>query len=193
MAQHQRPVTDIDATGWQTAPLWDKLDETSASDADFVQSSVNGSVDFNVSLSSATDPTASTGHILHTRLRKSNTSARVLNFTVELLETATVRATFTHNGLTNTWTQFDDALSGAEADAIAALDQRAASLAGTGGGGRRGGGNVSFSKLNGDFTALLELLQGADATPTTQAVAACTEAQRALTELLTQWNEIKNK
>ena len=43
-----------------------------------------------------------------------------------------------------------------------------------------------------DLTALLETLQAADVAPTTQAAAAVSQSQQALTELMTRWETIKN-
>jgi photosystem II stability/assembly factor-like uncharacterized protein len=67
--------------------------------------------------------------------------------------------------------------TGALADAIGALDEKVAALAGAGGGGRRGGrrgrgpvGEPTFSRLEGEFYGVMSLVEGADATPTTQAV-----------------------
>ncbi len=86
---------------------------------------------------------------------------------------------------------------------IASLDQKAAALEGSsGGGGARGesgrrsagdAGEVSLTRLNRDLGSLLELVEGADATPTTQAVAASEEVQRALTSLLARWSELRGK
>jgi photosystem II stability/assembly factor-like uncharacterized protein len=58
---------------------------------------------------------------------------------------------------------------------IAALDAKAAAFEG------------SVSSLNRDFTALYDILQGADATPTTHAAAACAEAVGRLDKLLASW------
>jgi hypothetical protein len=49
-----------------------------------------------------------------------------------------------------------------------------------------------LGKLNGDFLTLLNLLQDADATPTTQAVKAVNEAAAALKPLLARWETLKN-
>jgi hypothetical protein len=40
---------------------------------------------------------------------------------------------------------------------------------------------------------LLGVLQGADATPTTQAAAACAEVRRTLASLLVRWQELRGK
>jgi photosystem II stability/assembly factor-like uncharacterized protein len=89
---------------------------------------------------------------------------------------------------------------GALTEALAALDKKAAAIAGEGrsdqGGGAPAGseardGNLTRSNTN--FASLLELLQSADATPTTQAVTASKELQQSLGNLLARWNELKSK
>ncbi|MGB8508591.1 MAG: hypothetical protein WCD76_09310, partial [Pyrinomonadaceae bacterium] len=50
----------------------------------------------------------------------------------------------------------------------------------------------SFSKINSSFESLLDTLQDSDAAPTTQAVAAASEFERTLTELLACWSQFKS-
>ncbi len=52
---------------------------------------------------------------------------------------------------------------------------------------------TDFAQLNGNFGSLLELLQDADAAPTTNAVATSVELNRALAELSSRWNDFQNK
>jgi hypothetical protein len=86
---------------------------------------------------------------------------------------------------------------GAVADAITALDRKAGTLEGGGGGGpgggRRGGGGEaeSLTEVNGALASVLGLLQGADVRPTTQALAAVTEARHQLAEVLERWKEMR--
>jgi photosystem II stability/assembly factor-like uncharacterized protein len=94
----------------------------------------------------------------------------------------------------------DRAGQGALADAIGALDQKAAALEGGGGGRGFGGpgaaaaaGERTFGALAGQLNSLMGLVEGADAMPTTQAVAASDELQRALSDLLARWNELKGR
>jgi hypothetical protein len=96
---------------------------------------------------------------------------------------------------------------GALADSIDAFDQKAAAIAGGGGGGRRGGGGgggggsrgqgqgggPTLGTISGEMVQLMELLQGADATPTTQAAIAAEEAQKSFDGLMERWNELKSK
>jgi photosystem II stability/assembly factor-like uncharacterized protein len=81
---------------------------------------------------------------------------------------------------------------GATADAIAALDQKAAGIEGAGG-GRRGGGGSGLGRLAGELLSVMNVVDDADATPTTQAVAASEALQKSLTAELSGWGEIKNK
>ncbi len=86
-------------------------------------------------------------------------------------------------------------------EALAALDRKAAALEGAAvGGGRRGGGGRfapagaegSLTRLNFQLLALLALVEGADMTPTTQAVAASDEVRRGLSESLRRWAALRD-
>jgi photosystem II stability/assembly factor-like uncharacterized protein len=87
----------------------------------------------------------------------------------------------------------DRAPKGPVADAIAQLDTKAAALEKPAGKGKLGGGEASLPQVARELGHLLHILQGADATPTTQAVAACGEAQKTLAQLLARWQELKDK
>ena len=52
---------------------------------------------------------------------------------------------------------------------------------------------MNLTGLNAALGSMLELLQAADATPTTQAVAASGELRQTMTNLLTRWSELKSK
>jgi photosystem II stability/assembly factor-like uncharacterized protein len=85
--------------------------------------------------------------------------------------------------------------AGDAADALAALDEKLANLVG-GGGGRRKRPNPPSAGLNqsqAEFGRLLDLLQAADAQPTTQAVAAVEEATKEFQTVLDQWKPIREK
>jgi photosystem II stability/assembly factor-like uncharacterized protein len=91
------------------------------------------------------------------------------------------------------------AAQGALADAISALDRKAGALEGAGGGFRGGGGagrasaGPSLSAVKGELLGLMGLVEGADVTPTTQAVAASEQVQQTLAGVLSRWSEIKDK
>ncbi|MDD5544110.1 MAG: glycoside hydrolase [Acidobacteriia bacterium] len=85
---------------------------------------------------------------------------------------------------------------GAMADAIAALDKKAAALLGAGPRFEEepgSGGGESLARLNGELAQLLDVVEGADATPTTQATAAVTEIQKIVSAQLARWGELKQK
>jgi hypothetical protein len=80
------------------------------------------------------------------------------------------------------------------AETIAALDQKAAAMEGAPGGfGPRGGGGTGLARLAGDLLTVMNLVEGADAMPTSQAVAASEQLQKSLSETLSRWGEIKDK
>jgi uncharacterized protein (DUF427 family) len=117
--QYARPSSDIATNGWSStgANLWSVLDETAADDADYIYSPTNPSTEqFEVKLSSVTDPAVSTGHTISVRLKALNADT---NFDLNLVQGTTVLDSWTENvtvaaGLvTRTRT-----LSGAVADSI---------------------------------------------------------------------------
>lgn len=77
----------------------------------------------------------------------------------------------------------------------AELDQKLAELEGAGGFRRGGGGGEteSFSRLNGELASVYGIIEGADATPTTQAAAAVSDLQKTLDDLLAKWNALKGQ
>ncbi|HMG34573.1 MAG TPA: glycoside hydrolase, partial [Blastocatellia bacterium] len=86
--------------------------------------------------------------------------------------------------------------TGALADAIAAVDKKAAALEGSGGGrfGRgSGGGQPTLNRVQGDLLGLMEVVEGCDAAPTTQARAAMVDLQRDLSAVVASWQEVKDR
>ncbi|HYK22193.1 MAG TPA: hypothetical protein VEV42_15750, partial [Pyrinomonadaceae bacterium] len=84
------------------------------------------------------------------------------------------------------------------AEALNALDKKAAAIGGEarGEGGPGGGIDVretNLTRLNGSFSSLLENLQNADLAPTMPMTTAATELQKTLNQLLTRWNDLKTK
>jgi photosystem II stability/assembly factor-like uncharacterized protein len=80
---------------------------------------------------------------------------------------------------------------------LSALDQKAEALAGSGGGFELffggTGGPPNLSRLNTQLNQLLQVLEGADATPTRQAVAAVAETEKVLESQLAAWQEMKTR
>jgi photosystem II stability/assembly factor-like uncharacterized protein len=96
-------------------------------------------------------------------------------------------------------TRREHAATGALAEAIAALEKKAAALEGA---PRRrrsapeGSERVSertLASLSFELTSLLQLVDGVDAPPTTQAVSASQQLQRRLQNLLKRWEDLKNR
>jgi hypothetical protein len=52
---------------------------------------------------------------------------------------------------------------------------------------------VNLTRLNGELVTLLDIVDGADAEPTTQVVAAAGELERALAEQLARWREVQER
>jgi photosystem II stability/assembly factor-like uncharacterized protein len=92
----------------------------------------------------------------------------------------------------------DRAGKGAAADSISAFEQKLTSLEGAGGGrggGGRGGapGPDTINSVNGSLGLLMRLIQGADAAPTAQAVAAAADRRKVMARLLQRWSAMKTQ
>jgi photosystem II stability/assembly factor-like uncharacterized protein len=85
-------------------------------------------------------------------------------------------------------------VQGSAADAVSRLDRQAEVLeGGSGGPGVMPGGvqSQSLASLNAGLAHIFEVVQGADAAPSTQTVRAATEIREGLAAILTRWNEVK--
>ncbi len=80
---------------------------------------------------------------------------------------------------------------GEVADAIAALDQKAAALEGSAQRFGPASSQDSFAQLNGQFSHLLDVVDGADAAPTQTAQDAFADRQKALAALTGTWDDIR--
>jgi photosystem II stability/assembly factor-like uncharacterized protein len=81
-------------------------------------------------------------------------------------------------------------------EAIGALDGKAAALEGgapVSPFGAGSAGEENLTRLNGELSTVLELVDSADAAPTTQAMKTVAELQQALKSLLARWQDLKNK
>jgi hypothetical protein len=80
-------------------------------------------------------------------------------------------------------------------DALAALDKRAAALEGDTGPRPPGAPPAppNLSQIHTSLATLLDVLQQADAIPTTQAVAAAADLQQKLRGLMSSWDELKGR
>ena len=134
MAQFARPDADTnnvdaytDQAGGSTS-LFATIDETSASDADYIRTVASPSNDVIVfRLSDVTDPVSSANHVMRVRSATDVASGgETLDLTCQLRQSyvnegspGTLIATLTRTGFSGTtWTDTSYTLSGAEADAI---------------------------------------------------------------------------
>jgi len=115
MAQFLRPASDTSAGAWLPSTgstLYGTIDESSASDADYDYTESEST--FEVALSTGTDPSLSTGHIVRYRAAGND----VLDLIVTLKQGATPIAQWTEPAASSTFTDYSHTLSGGEADAI---------------------------------------------------------------------------
>lgn len=113
-AQYARPTSDVSAGTWTASSgsdLYAMLDETSASDADYIVTT--GASTCEVALGSLTDPASSSGHIV--RYRISATSGGI---TVRLRQGTTTIATWAHAPAPTSLTTYAQTLTSGEADSI---------------------------------------------------------------------------
>jgi len=117
MAQYARPISpDISTGGWTVTPLWEKIDEITPSDLDYITSIKNPIADtFEVTLSSVTDPGILLGHVIRVRAIDDKANG-ILDF--YLYEGANLRASRTGIALSTSWTTYDYTLTIGEADNI---------------------------------------------------------------------------
>lgn len=118
-AQFARPTADDVVGNWITSPLYSKINETPYDDGVFIQSEPNPIFSTcRVKISSLTDPSVSTGHIVRYRYQKNLASEQPINIVVRLYQGATIIAQATHTDVGNPWTSGSFTLSGTEADSI---------------------------------------------------------------------------
>jgi len=99
----------------------------------------------------------------------------------------------------------DKAGPGPVFEALAAFDKKGAAIEGGAGGGQRGmggggaqapgagGSQDTLAAVGSSLSSLMNLLQGADAAPTSQALAAISERKQAFGALLGKWNAFKTQ
>lgn len=118
LLQWARPTSDTATGGWATAPLYAKIDESVADDADYIRSSLDPVSDTaEVALTSVLDPVSSSDHILQYRAWRP-ASVHPVDLVVELRQGATLIASWTHTGLGTTPTTFTRTLTALQADSI---------------------------------------------------------------------------
>lgn len=128
MTQYARPDSDVsdgsflNASGNNTN-LYQSIDESSASDSDYVISTDSGySADnMTVGLSNVTDPENAANHVVRYRAKGDagmGMGGSVPSLTVALLEGTTQRASSTNGSVATSFTDYNFSLSTSEANAI---------------------------------------------------------------------------
>jgi hypothetical protein len=132
MAQFARPFLDVTRTDWEeddgtTVAIFDQIDESAASDADFIRTGAAPSnAIFVCKLSPVVDPVASTGHIVRYRYKKDAAGGDAVDLLVELRQgyvsegtPGTLIEDAAHADIGGaSWTDGSFTLDAAEADAI---------------------------------------------------------------------------
>ncbi|NIM47260.1 MAG: hypothetical protein GTN40_03835 [Candidatus Aenigmarchaeota archaeon] len=106
-SQYARPSSDFSTGNWldylYSEPLYDDIDEITVDDADYIQSSINPSVDVcDIGLSSVTDPEVHTGHIVRYRyaaVMSGTGKPSEIDLVVRLMEGTTEIASWSHSNL----------------------------------------------------------------------------------------------
>lgn len=131
MAQYGRPNADTHIGNYEdeasgTTDIYTGIDETSASDTDYIVSpSAPSSEPYVCALSTLEDPLSSSNHTYRYRVRKSASGGAQINVTCELRQSyvseasqGTLIATDSQTDISNSWTTYVKNLSGVEADSI---------------------------------------------------------------------------
>lgn len=140
MAQFARPDSIITAGSWTGAAT--DIDESVASDADFIFSPNNPNNTVEIGLSNVSDPSSSSGHVLRVRLTQGDADGSTpdaggtaTTYRIQLFQGITAltdSGTVTSPG---TWTTIAYTLTGTEADAITDYTDLRVQITATGGSG----------------------------------------------------------
>lgn len=131
MAQFARPSTDTTIgtytdQGGGTTNIYTTIDETVASDADYIQSVLApANAPYVTKLSTIEDPVSSTGHVVRYRYGKNAAGGSQIDLTVELRQgytnegaQGTLIANWAHTNISDTLATAAQTLSAGQADAI---------------------------------------------------------------------------
>ena len=140
--QIANPVSDSVDGAWTTqdngTDLVSVIDEDVAADADYIRSELQpDNSACRIKLEGLSDPNSSTGHILRWRIAKDAGAGATVNMTLTLrqgggdvLGAGTQIASFARSDVSETFTTYEETLSGAEADAISDYSDLYLELAG---------------------------------------------------------------
>jgi FG-GAP-like repeat len=109
--QFARPDADVSVGNWVTAPLWSKIDEVIPVDTDSARGPVGASGTSEIGLSDLTDPGPSGLMRVRYRFSKDSAGGQPVDLTLELVQGASVIASWAHLNITNVWTQVEQTLT----------------------------------------------------------------------------------
>ena len=151
MAQFFRPTSDITVTN--VTGTFANIDETSASDADYISTLDNTIVTYETRFGSRPDPLSSSGHVVRVRHAKADTNVApsttgsACSATFTLYEGTTLRATLGTSIALGAWTTLSYTLTTGEANAITDYGNLRVRMVTTNSGGspaNRRGGAISW-------------------------------------------------
>lgn len=94
MTQYARPSSDISTSNWTTTPLYQKIDEASYDDGDYIQSTGgSGTYTCEVKLSSVTDPQTGDSHVVKWRGIKAGPGSNTVQTRLYIYQGTTLIAT----------------------------------------------------------------------------------------------------
>lgn len=131
MAQFGRPISDVTVVGWTeddgtTTNLFDQIDESSASDTDYLKTATPPAANsvYVAKLSTVTDPGTDAGHVFRYRIGKDQVGGNSVDFTVQVRQgytnegtMGTLVAEWTHSNVT-TLSTFSQSLTTTQAASI---------------------------------------------------------------------------
>lgn len=118
--QKAYPALDIQTGNWHDAPLYDKIDEDSQNNTDYIESGINPIiVDVSeVKLTGIIDPGVSNDHIIRYAFSKDAEFGDTINLTIRLLQGNIEIATWTHNDISADVQTVAQTLTTSQADSI---------------------------------------------------------------------------
>ena len=118
--QFARPDSDNSVGLWTITPLFSKINEVTANDANLIKSSGSPVADiYSARLSDVTDPAVSTGHIIRVRYSRNDTGAvSTVDLTFRLKQGTTLIREDVFIAISDAWTTTVSTLTAAQADSI---------------------------------------------------------------------------
>jgi hypothetical protein len=118
-AQFGGPGGDISTGGWTVAPLYPKVGTATREDSSFISSDDNTATDTAVmAMAEIDNPGVNTGHVMRYTYRKSAAGGHAIDFTIRLMQGATVIAEWTHTNISDSFVLAEQILTETQASNI---------------------------------------------------------------------------